>query len=460
MAKQKTAGLAKTNSKYWEPKVFKPRFTRNGERLEARSYSARIQYMGKRHTFPLGSSNREAAGKTAAKIYTALLSRGWEATLEEYAPTFAPKEKTSPTLGEFFAEAEVAFSGDPRTVRDYIRSFRRIAADVEKIDSAYTVTRNRDVEGKRVAVEETKDARFDYRGGAGKKWRARVDAVRLSRITPGKVRRWKKEYIDAAGPDQKARKSATVSANSIIRQAKSLFGTELLPHLTETMELPEPLPFEEVKLEKVRTRYRAKVDPRTIMRAAVDELSSHDECFKIFILGITAGLRRGEIDNLLWENVDLDRGVICIETTEHHGPKTEESEDEVELDQETAELLRGYRAKATGPFVVESEREPRAATSYDYIRCADHFAELYDWLRDKGITSQKPLHELRKMFGSVICREFGLYAASRVLRHSNITTTADFYLDRGSRVSFGLGALLEEEEKPENIEEMKKAGNE
>ena len=43
---------------------------------------------------------------------------------------------------------------------------------------------------------------------------------------------------------------------------------------------------------------------------------------------------------------------------------------------------------------------------------------LSAWLRKHGVTARKPIHELRKEFGSMINRKHGLSAASDQLRHS------------------------------------------
>jgi integrase len=71
------------------------------------------------------------------------------------------------------------------------------------------------------------------------------------------------------------------------------------------------------------------------------------------------------------------------------------------------------------------------------------FEHLIGWLRAKGIKSNKPLHDLRKEFGSLINQKHGLYAAAQALRHSDITTSARHYIARKERVTVGLGALLE-----------------
>jgi hypothetical protein len=67
------------------------------------------------------------------------------------------------------------------------------------------------------------------------------------------------------------------------------------------------------------------------------------------------------------------------------------------------------------------------------------------WLRGKGITSRKPLHELRKEFGSLINQRHGLFAASQALRHSDISTSARHYVAKKERLTAGLGKLLAQE---------------
>jgi len=46
-----------------------------------------------------------------------------------------------------------------------------------------------------------------------------------------------------------------------------------------------------------------------------------------------------------------------------------------------------------------------------------------DWLRNKGITARNPLHALRKEAGSLVNARAGIHAASRFLRHAEVTTT-------------------------------------
>ena len=137
-----------------------------------------------------------------------------------------------------------------------------------------------------------------------------------------------------------------------------------------------------------------------------------------------------------------------MEVTDFGGSKSEDSEDWVCADPELIEIFRGYRAKAKGEFVIESDRKPRPEREY-YYRADRSFHTLYDWLKGKGISDQKPLHTLRKEAGTLIYERFGILAASRHLRHSDIRITTEFYAAQKERVSTGLGSLLSGEEDPE-----------
>ena len=55
-----------------------------------------------------------------------------------------------------------------------------------------------------------------------------------------------------------------------------------------------------------------------------------------------------------------------------------------------------------------------------------------------------------------LCRRFGIYTASRMLRHSRISVTEQHYVDPKERVTVGLGRLLPT--RPTNIVSIN-AGN-
>ena len=85
---------------------------------------------------------------------------------------------------------------------------------------------------------------------------------------------------------------------------------------------------------------------------------------------------------------------------------------------------------------------PVLDATYSTYRCDKAFDGLINWLREKGIDAQKPIHELRKEFGSSIVNEHGIDAASRALRHTDIAITARHYADKKRRVTSGFGKLF------------------
>ena len=193
------------------------------------------------------------------------------------------------------------------------------------------------------------------------------------------------------------------------------------------------------------------------MRQAREELAESDpDSFLAMFLALAAGLRRGEIDRLLWRNVDFARGRIIIEESEHGQLKTEESRGTVDIDPRTLEILRGLQAKAQGQFVIEAKRaiagEASRAWGNSRYRCLWVFDSVNRWLRAHGIEGHKALHVLRKEAGSIVATRDGIFAASQFLRHRDIAITASVYADKKTRTVIDMGALLDAgESRPGNV---------
>jgi integrase len=226
-----------------------------------------------------------------------------------------------------------------------------------------------------------------------------------------------------------ASRQTKVSVNFFLRQARNLFSPDVLRHLD--IELPNPLPFTGIQFEPRKSlKYRSEFDIKKLIQTAKDSLSEHQpELFKIFLLAVMAGLRRKEIDLLEWGAFQWQHGCTRIEATRWFQPKSEDSIGDVQVDPEVLEIFRGYRARAIGGFVIESTRRPRLGVTYQYYRCQELFERLTIWLRENGVKDNKPLHVLRKEYGSQICAIHGIHAASRAPRHADIRVTNEYYTD-------------------------------
>ena len=217
-----------------------------------------------------------------------------------------------------------------------------------------------------------------------------------------------------------------------------------------TAPLPDPLPFDGVSLFKSGSmKYSSKINAGALIAAAKEELKPNEpEVYKVFLLGLFAGMRRAEIDLSEWKMVDWDKCVIRLHETEWLNLKTQDSAGEITIDAEVISELRELMPASKSQFIVASDRPPRNDSPRPYYRCEPVLDRLNRWLRSKGVTANKPLHELRKEIGALVATEHGIYAASRFLRHSDITTTARHYADHKARISVGLGKLLETRIKP------------
>ena len=415
----------KTDVRYWQSKLFKPWYTRDGKKRELNQYAVKIQRLGQRVNFALETANKATAAAKAKEIYEYLIGHGWDATLARFKPKSQVALKTHATVGDFLDELESKADLNPKTFTSYAKAFRRILSDAFGIGGG--------------------NERFDStKGGGRERWIEKVHAIKLADVTPGRIQEWKRAFLGRAASDKTKRRSASISVNSFLRRAKSLFSAELTRHL-ESAKLPSPLPFDGISFEPRQSmKYRSSFDVAGLIAKARTDLSTEEpEQFKIFLLATMAGLRRNEIDKLEWAAFRWEEGLIRIEATRWFHPKSEDSLGDVEVDPELLELFRGYHAKALQNFVIKSRVDPLPDATFDHYRCRSHFEKLCGWLRKKGVKSRTPLHTLRKEFGSQICSREGIYAASRALRHADIAITSQHYVDKKKRVVSGLGHLLE-----------------
>ena len=205
-------------------------------------------------------------------------------------------------------------------------------------------------------------------------------------------------------------------------------------------------------------RYVSKIDPYAILALAKKEMAEADpEAFKVIVLALMCGLRRSEIDNLLWRMFDFSRSLLRVESTEFHELKSEDSAGEIDLNPATLTLFKDYRAKAaTAAFVIESTGKSGNEMRSRGYRCDAIFNRVISWLRLQGVTDPKPLHTLRKEIGSIIASEHGIFEASRYLRHSDIRITSAIYADKKKVVTPSMFNGLLDQGKPDKPDKSDK----
>jgi hypothetical protein len=216
---------------YWKVRLYRKTFTRGGARHKvAAEWSVRLQHLGRREAFALGSANASAAAVKAKEIAIFLDANGWAPTLAKFKPGVVPRIEVC-TVGEFLADVEARGHFQPRTARIYATKLRKRVSDVARVEAKTS--------GK------AKRRKYDYVNGGREAWRAKIDSQPLDVLTPDAVGGWRNAYVVKAGADPMRRKSAERSAASILRAGRALFS----PDVTGLLKLKLPAnPFAGVKM--------------------------------------------------------------------------------------------------------------------------------------------------------------------------------------------------------------------
>jgi integrase len=427
----------KTSVKFWEGSVYKRKANRATEnKTDSPYFYANLCHGNKTARVCLQTANKlEAAGR-AKNAYLLLKSQGWEAMWEVYRVRKNREEADKQdvrhrgeeindqhkkrkgeieTIGEFVEKVKQVCFVRPKTLHDYIRSLYHIIADIYGIDYG--------------------SDKYNYYCGKNLKRIEEIREIKIDEITPEKIEAWKNNSLKIRTKECPAKHdSAIVTINSILRGAKNLFSKRNLKALGPEAGIINP--FAEIEFFKESShRYITKFNAKDIISDAQKSLKPiNSNAYIALLLGLGAGLRKNEIDKLMWEQIDFAEGVLSIRATQYFKPKSNESASDVQLAKFVIDELENHRTTTDGVFVLPSKINPIQNATWGHYRCGRDYEVLNKWLRERGISSQKPLHTLRKEYGAQICREHGLYVASRALRHSSYSVTEKHYADKTARV--------------------------
>ena len=415
VSSQKSIGASRFTVDYWRTKLFRPVYGRGKRQHEVQEWYLQVQHEGRREKVGLGTNNKEEACRRAAQFFKNLVGKGWDVALSKLNPDKEIKPKVMITVGDLITTVRPLLTVRPRTFEMYAYSLRKIAREA-------------------VGQKDSTKKRFDPKSQT---WRRVSDTMLLAKLTPTKVAEWKAKVVSAAGTDVVKQTRARRNVNSFIRMARSLFSRKGLKRLKELgVILPDPLPFAGVEMEKQgSTKYHSIFNPKDLLRKAKSELEEKDtDTWLVILLALGAGLRRKEIDGLCWLQVDFERNQIFIFNHEGFEAKTEDSEGKIFVDSALLAELLPFKGEAN-EYVIERKTPGRDAGATQFYRAQETFEKTTKWLRDHGVKTDKPLHTLRKEFGSIICESADIHTASRQLRHSDLATTAAFYTDHRRRAT-------------------------
>lgn len=132
----------------------------------------------------------------------------------------------------------------------------------------------------------------------------------------------------------------------------------------------------------------------------------------VTLLGARAGLRRAEIHNLMWADIDLRRGILSVTPKKDWNPKDYECRD-IPLADDLREHLQ--RLPKRGPYVIYDKYGDRMGIN-------SYTAYYKRVINACGLSGS--LHTLRHTFASHLVQNgVDLYTVSKLLGHSSIKTT-------------------------------------
>lgn len=406
---------------YWMDRIYRPKYLENGEYVEVSEWFARIQHGGRRSAVGLSTNNQEDAARKAARLYATIRTKGWESALREFSPERSnPQNRT--TIGGHIEAAKSVLRVRDISLHKYSYCLRRIAMDI-------------------AGANDGEKSKFDP---THKPWREKADKLKLGILSPLSIETWRTNFLKNAGSTPPEQTAARRNVNYFIRNARSLFGRKIQRKFRELGLASFENPFAAVELEKQgSTRYVSTIRADELLIKAKKDFRKKDpDCWKVILAAVGAGLRRAEIDGLTLEQLDSVGALIRVVNHSHFEAKTDESIGAVQVDLSLLEELKSG-LDGTSLFVIEPLTPPaNGKRAPGYYRCNKTFERVTNWLRANGVRSDRPIHVLRKEFGSIINAQSDIFTASVQLRHSNIATTAAFYADNRRRSTVAVGTML------------------
>ena len=247
-------------------------------------------------------------------------------------------------------------------------------------------------------------------------------ALSMAEFTHRLASDFKVARVGSAGEDKAEIETKKRSVNAVTRSVASLFSQDAMKHYTH-LSLPADLPavLEAMAFAKI-SKKKYRLPPGGIIRAIYEgagELRKSDpNAYLAFLLAGHAGLREGEVAAAVLDWIeDGEKPRVWVKATPNFVPKAK--------DEGWAEVypwvIEEVRALVDSPSLIlggnETERTDKV------------FRRLNAWLSKRGLTCERRVHELRKLYGSYIANTQGIFKAQKMLRQATPQITSDTYAD-------------------------------
>lgn len=188
--------------------------------------------------------------------------------------------------------------------------------------------------------------------------------------------------------------------------------------------------------------YNAEILTDEEIQAAI-EAAKGTSCFLMVFLCLAAGVRRGELDALKWQHIDLDKGIIQIVDnrvavkggTTTKAPKSKSSKRTLTIGPSVCEVLNQAKAEyeedraAYGPGFKTEGYVLHLKDGSPYH--PDSLSQKWRRFRSKHKLKECRMHDLRHSCAtSMIANNVDPKTVQKRLGHSSYKTTMDLYVHR------------------------------
>ncbi len=231
-----------------------------------------------------------------------------------------------------------------------------------------------------------------------RQFRAITGHIWLSSIIPKHVDQYKIVRLKSIAP---------VSVNVELRTLKAAFYTALRwGLLTEN-------PCKKVSLLRLpdeQPAYFTKEEFRRLL-----SLVSEQWLRELLVVAVSTGLRRGELLNLMWKDVDLERRVLHVQSGKNFRTKGGRQR-VVPMSETLFHLLwdKAQRSTCEYVFTLNGKKVLDSWASHKFKR----------YVRRIGLSEKLHFHSLRHTFATWLVQEgVSIYEVQKLLGHSNISVT-------------------------------------
>tara|TARA_R100000152_G_scaffold14792_1_gene6800 strand:+ start:2699 stop:3907 length:1209 start_codon:yes stop_codon:yes gene_type:complete len=250
-----------------------------------------------------------------------------------------------------------------------------------------------------------------------------------------------------AGKENKARQTAIRTANSHIKNVRSLFSRRFID--SYKFDLPASLTAWQSKplpkaVDDTQYTVKDKIDTFKVIIKRCEKLKdSNPAAYLAYYLQLHCGLRRNEAACARWSWLTEDS--LLVQSEDDFSTKSGRSR-EVPLSPDQVAHIRSFRKAVT---VFSRVGKAQRVQPDDYIipggnptaRYAHACNAVAKIIRDAGLKGHKSCHELRKYFGANVATQLGLFAAQKYLGHAGPEITSKYYADLTEKKSVTIGIL-------------------